>query len=106
VAGAASASDVVLERLPGGVEAVAEQLDRELQPRPVAVDLVAFVVDVRAREREVVALEQPDAGALELAEQDVATHRRAQLANAVLARVAGDAGLDLEWVVRCLTHAS
>ena len=48
-----AAGDVGLEGVARAVEAVAEQLHGELALGPVAVDLVAGDVDVRARDGEV-----------------------------------------------------
>jgi len=77
------------------VEAVAHELDGEAELGPVAVDRVAVAVDVRAREREAVALQQLEEGVLEEAERDVGAERGSQLAGARAVGVARDAGFDL-----------
>ena len=94
VARAPPARHVLLERLPARVEAVAEQLDRHAELRPVAADLVALAVDVRARQREAMGREQPEEGVLEERERDVGSERAAEIPGARLARVARDARLD------------
>jgi len=61
----------------------------------VAVDLVPSVVDVRPRQLQVVLAQQHEEPLLEVAERDVGAERDAQLGDAGLLRIAGDAGLDV-----------
>jgi len=63
--------DVGFEGAARGVEAVGEQLDGEVVLGPVAVDLVAVAVDVRARCGQAVRAQQLQEGVLERAERDV-----------------------------------
>jgi len=71
VVGAPAARDVDLERVPGGVVTEADELDREVELGPVAVDLVAAAVDVRARSRQAVGRDELEKAILECAERDV-----------------------------------
>jgi hypothetical protein len=83
----------LLEGGAASVEAVGQELDGEVVVGPAAVDLVAEVIDVRARERQAVRAQEAQEAGLELAERDVCDHRGEQLLRAVLVRVARDAGL-------------
>jgi hypothetical protein len=89
-----AAGDVLLEGVAGGVVAVGQQLDPEIAAGPVAVDLVAVVVDVRPRQRELVAAQERAEAGLEVAERDVRGERAAQLRRALLRRIASGARLD------------
>jgi hypothetical protein len=91
VAGAPAARDVGLERPARAVEAVAHELDRESDLRPVAVHLVAGDVDVRPRRRQGVSTQQVGEAVLERAERDVVAQGEAQAPSTWLARVARDA---------------
>jgi len=77
------------------MKAVAQELDREAQLGPVAVDLVAVAVDVRAWSRKTVLLQQREECILEGAERHVRAERASQLRDALLRRVARDARLDV-----------
>ena len=95
VAGAAPARHVDLESAAAAVVAVAEQLDCQPKVRPMAIDLVAAVIDVRSRSRQTVRGEQLQEAVFEHAEGDVAAQRATQLRRPGLVRIARDAGLDV-----------
>lgn len=72
VIGASASGDIGLKRVACGVVPVADEFDGDALLRPVAVDLVAVLVDVRARERKVVAQEEGEKVGFEVAERDIA----------------------------------
>lgn len=79
VLGAPPAGDIRLERRARAVVAKAQQLDGEPEIGPVAVDLVAVAVDVRARYGQAMLAQEQEERVLEVAQRGVGTERPTQL---------------------------